>query len=65
MIKDIVLHLSADTKHEPAANYAVSVADALGAHLSAIAFAYEPVLLATVMGGVPAVDFINAQRVAR
>jgi nucleotide-binding universal stress UspA family protein len=62
MIKDIVLHLSADTKHEPAANYAVSVADTFGAHLAAITFAYEPVLLATVMGGVPAVDFINAQR---
>jgi hypothetical protein len=62
MIKDIVLHLSADTKHEPAANYAVSVANAFGAHLVAITFAHEPVLLATVMGRVPAVDFIDAQR---
>jgi hypothetical protein len=62
MIKDIVLHLSADTKHEAAANYAVSVAEAFGAHLEAITFAHEPMLLATVMGGVPPVDFINAQR---
>ena len=50
MIKDIALHLSADTKHEAAANYAVSVADAFGAHLAAITFAYEPVSLVTLMG---------------
>jgi nucleotide-binding universal stress UspA family protein len=65
MIKDIVLHLSADTndtKHDVAANYAVSVAEAFGAHLAAITFAYEPVLPATLMGGVLPVDFINAQR---
>jgi len=62
MIKDIALHLSADTKHEAAANYAVSVADAFGAHLAAITFAYEPVSLVTLMGGVPPADFINAQR---
>ena len=62
MIQDIVLHLSAKTKHEAAANYAVSAADAFGAHFAAITFAYEPVLLATLMGGVPPADFINAQR---
>jgi nucleotide-binding universal stress UspA family protein len=65
MIKDIVLHLSADTndtKHDVAANYAVSVAEAFGAHLAAITFAYEPVLPATLMGGMLPVDFINAQR---
>jgi len=56
------LHLSADTKHEAAANYAVSVADAFGAHLTAITFAHEPVSLVTLMGGVPPADFINAQR---
>ena len=65
MIKDIVLHLSADTNdttHEVAADYAVSVAEAFGAHLAAITFAYEPVLPATLVGGVLPVDFINAQR---
>ena len=65
MIKDIVLHLSADTNdttYEVAANYAVSVAEAFGAHLAAITFAYEPVLPATLVGGVLPVDFINAQR---
>jgi nucleotide-binding universal stress UspA family protein len=62
MIKDIVLHLSADLKHEVAANYAVSVAEAFGAHLSAMTFAYDPVLPASLMGGGLPVDFINAQR---
>jgi hypothetical protein len=65
MIKDVVLHLSADTndtKHDVVANYAVSVAEAFGAHLAAITFAYEPVLPATLMGGVLPADFINAQR---
>jgi nucleotide-binding universal stress UspA family protein len=62
MIKDIVLHLPAHTKHEAAANYAVSVAEAFRAHLTAIAFAYEPVFPATLMGGMLPEDFINAQR---
>jgi hypothetical protein len=59
MIKDIVLHLSADTNdttYEVAANYAVSVAEAFGAHLAAITFAHEPVLPATLVGGVLPVD---------
>ena len=62
MIKDIVLHLSADTKHEVAASYAVSVAKAFGANLAAVTFAYEAVLSATLKGSGLPVDFINAQR---
>ena len=62
MFKDIASHLSADTKHEAATNYAVSVSDAFGAHLAAITFAYEPVSLVTLMGGVPPADFTNSQR---
>jgi nucleotide-binding universal stress UspA family protein len=62
MIKDIVLHLSADTMHEVAANYAISVAGAFGAHLAAMTFAYDPVLSATAMGDALPVGFINAQR---
>ena len=62
MIKDMVLHLSADAKHEVAANYAVSVAEAFGANLAAVTFAYEGVLPATLMGGGLPVDFINEQR---
>jgi nucleotide-binding universal stress UspA family protein len=61
MIKDIMLHLSSDTKHEAAANYAVSVAEAFRAHLAALIFAYDPVLPVTLGGGLP-VDFIDEQR---
>jgi nucleotide-binding universal stress UspA family protein len=62
MIKDIVLHLSADAKHDVAVKYAVSVAEAFGANLAAVTFAYEAVLPATLMGGGLPVDFINEQR---
>ena len=40
MIKDIVLHLSADAEHDVAANYAVSVAEVFGAHLAAVIFGF-------------------------
>jgi hypothetical protein len=49
-------------KHDVAAKYAVSVAEAFGSHLAAITFAYEPVLPATLTGCVLPVDFVNAQR---
>ncbi len=61
MIKDIIVNLSTGGKHVPAADYAVSVAETFSAHATGIAFALEPVVPATVMGGVPA-DFIDAQR---
>ena len=61
-IKDIVLHLFADAKHDVAVKYAVSVAEAFGANLAAVTFAYEAVLPATLMGGGLPVDFINEQR---
>jgi nucleotide-binding universal stress UspA family protein len=62
MIKDILLNLSADTKQEAVANYAISVAGAFAAHLEAMTFAYDPVLSGALMGDVLPVDFINAQR---
>ena len=62
MIQDIVLHLSADAEHDVAVKYAVSVAEAFGANLAAVTFAYEAVLPATLMGGGLPVDFINEQR---
>jgi hypothetical protein len=39
----MIKHLSADTKHEVAANYAVSVAETFGANLAAVTFALEGV----------------------
>lgn len=64
MIKDVVFHLGVDREPDPAAEYAVSVAQTFGAHLSAVAYAYEPVLPATMMGGGLPVEFIDAQRAA-
>jgi len=62
MIKDVVVNLSIGAARDPAADYAISVAEAFGAHLAGIAFAYEPVLPPTVMGGIPT-NYIEAQRV--
>lgn len=61
MIKDLVVNLAVgESRGDPGA-YAVSVAEAFGAHVAAIAFAHDPVIPATLMGGVPA-DFIESQR---
>ncbi len=61
MIKDIVVNLSVAPIRDLAGPYAISVADAFGAHLAAIAFSYDPVIPPTIMGGVPA-SFIDEQR---
>ena len=61
MIKDVVVSLSEEVGRDVAAKYALSVAEAFGAHLAGIAFAYEPVIPGTVMGGIPA-SVIEASR---
>jgi hypothetical protein len=61
MIKDILLNLTVGAARDPAVNYAASVATTFDAHLAAIAFAYEPVVPPTIMGGIPA-SFIDSQR---
>jgi nucleotide-binding universal stress UspA family protein len=61
MIKDIVANLSVGESRDVAADYAISVAETFGAHLAGVAFAYEPVIPGTVMGGMPA-DVIDASR---
>jgi nucleotide-binding universal stress UspA family protein len=61
MIKDLVVNLPVGNRPTAAVDYAISIAEAFGAHISGIAFAYEPVVAPTVMGGVPA-DWIEAQR---
>jgi nucleotide-binding universal stress UspA family protein len=60
MIKDLVVNLGLSEPH-PAGNYAISIAEKFGAHVLAIAFAYEPVIPGSVMGGIPP-EFIEAQR---
>jgi nucleotide-binding universal stress UspA family protein len=62
MIKDLVVNLSAGTGGtDVASNYALSVADAFRAHAFGIAFAYEPILPPSVMGGLPP-EVIESQR---
>lgn len=61
MIKDLVVNLSGTAPQDFAADYAVSVAKALGAHVAGIAFVYDPVIPDTVLGGIPT-DLIEVQR---
>jgi nucleotide-binding universal stress UspA family protein len=61
MIKDLVVNLSASDGADPASDYAISVADAFQAHAFGIAFAYEPILPPSVMGGLPP-EIIESQR---
>jgi len=60
MIKDIVVNLGLGA-HDPAGDFAISVADAFKAHVLGVAFSYEPVIPGTVMSGIPP-EFIEAQR---
>ena len=60
MIKDIVVNLGPG-EHDPAGDYAISVAEAFEAHVLGIAFAYDPVIPGSVMGGIPP-EFIESQR---
>ncbi len=61
MIKDVLVNLSAYAKRDAAIDYAVSLAGMFEAHVAGVAFAYEPVIAASAMGGAP-IDFIDAQR---
>jgi nucleotide-binding universal stress UspA family protein len=63
MIKDLVVNLGLGKPHDVAADYAIAIAAAFDAHLTAVAFAYEPVAPPSVMGGIPA-ELIEAQWVA-
>ena len=61
MIKDIVVNLPVESS-SAASEFAASVASAFGAHLTGIAFSYEPIIPPTDMGGIP-VELIESQRV--
>ena len=54
MIKDILANLSVTNEGGPAGDYAVSVAAALQAHLTGIAFIYDPVVPVSGTGYIPA-----------
>ena len=61
MIKDLVVNLSASAQPDVAGPYAISIAEAFGAHVSGVAFSYEPVIPPTIMGSIPA-SLIETQR---
>jgi nucleotide-binding universal stress UspA family protein len=61
MIKDIVVNLSVSQDGGPASDYAVSVAAALDAHLTGIAFVYDPIVPVTGAGYIPA-EVIETQQ---
>jgi nucleotide-binding universal stress UspA family protein len=60
MIKDLVVNLGLGKSRDVAAGYAISIAETFGAHVCAVAFAYEPVVPPSVMGGIPA-ELIDVQ----
>ena len=61
MIKDIVVNLAPARAHDPATDYALSVARTFNAHITGVVFIYDPVISPTIMDGVSA-EWIDAQR---
>jgi len=61
MVKDIIANLSVTKEGSVVGNYAVSVAAALEAHLTGIAFIYDPVVPISGAGYIPA-EVIETQR---
>ena len=59
-IADLVVNLGLDHPRDATAAYAISIAETFDAHLTAIAFSYEPVVPPSVMGGISA-EAIDAQ----
>ena len=61
MIKDIIVNLSVTKEGSVVGKYAVSVAAALEAHLTGVAFIYDPVVPISGAGYIPA-EVIETQR---
>ena len=61
MIKDLIVNLSVAGSRDVAGPYGISIAEMFDAHAAAVAFSYEPVIPATIMGGIPA-SLIEQQR---
>jgi|SRR6185437_1264406 nucleotide-binding universal stress UspA family protein len=60
MIKDIIVNLGLG-QHDPAGDFAISLAENFDAHILGVAFAYDPIIPVSDMGGIPP-DFIDSQR---
>jgi len=61
MIKDLVVNLTVGTDRDPAAQFAMSIAAEFEAHITGIAFAYDPVITPAVMDGLSA-GWVDALR---
>jgi nucleotide-binding universal stress UspA family protein len=61
MVKDIIVNLSVTKNDSAVANYAASVAAALQAHLTGVAFVYDPIVPISDGGYIPA-EIIETQR---
>ena len=61
MIKDLVVNLTLETDHDPAAEFAVSIASAFEAHIAATAFAFDPVVTPAVLDGLSS-TWVDVQR---
>ena len=61
MIKDLIVNVTTADGPDVAGPHAISIAEMFGAHVGAVAFAYDPVIPPTVMGGIPA-SLIDEQR---
>ena len=51
MIKDVLVNLSVAAPRDVAGEYAISIANSMDLHLTAVAFAYEPVITGSVFDG--------------
>jgi nucleotide-binding universal stress UspA family protein len=61
MIKDIVVNLSVTKQGSPAGDFAVSIASLLEAHLTGVAFVYDPIVPISGTGYIPA-EVIETQQ---
>jgi nucleotide-binding universal stress UspA family protein len=61
MIKDLVVNLTVGNGRDAAAQFAISIAARFAAHITGIAFAYDPVITPTVLDGLSA-TWVDAQR---
>src|SRR5438128_2379821 len=61
MIKDLIVNATVGEGPDVAGPYAISIAQLFGAHVAAVAFAYDPMIPPTIMGGIPA-SMIDEQR---
>jgi nucleotide-binding universal stress UspA family protein len=64
MIKDIIANLDVDSSRDVTADYALSVARAFGAHVSAVAFAYEAVVPGSIFSR-ESLRILEAERARR